>query len=566
MIRASAQSSGNSVIQTNVEKFMMDYILSIMGNYKLKTKILGVSFLFLIGMVVIIIIGGYKLHQQTIILEEAILTASKRVNAASDVQVFILEIDRTIQALIATDDNSQIRKLAIASIRSGAALDEKFAVLKETFGKNSEVEALVKKVTDLRPRQMKIIGKARKNKDDEALKMADAISPEFNQIRELAAKIVSDSQKALEITMINSKESGLNILKVLGGLSIFGVILGFIIALLANRMMTGPLGMIERTLRGMSEGDLTIELDCNSASKDEIGQTIAAICVTQNNLRKMLEQISVSTGKVAHESEEISQNADNLKASSEQIDSSIDHINSSAENVVKAAVATSDKAEEALQSALKTSETAVKSANQINSTVENFNRFQTEMDNTVSSSRELADIIEKITDITTTISGISEQTNLLALNAAIEAARAGEQGRGFAVVADEVRSLAGRSSEAVDEISALVTSIDININKTISSIEKARDNIVDNIGQLGSVSSLSHESSEQALAISNSMKEVVQFVADQRNSISEISNQVTQLKSASQNSNEQADTLYIGSEKLQQASTELNNLLEQFKV
>ena len=545
---------------------MMDYILSIMGNFKLKTKILGVSFIFLIGMVVIIIIGGYKLHQQTIILEEAILTASKRVNAASDVQVFILEIDRTIQALIATDDNSQIRKLAIASIRSGAALDEKFAVLKETFGKNAEVEALVKKVTELRPRQMKIIGKARKNQDDEALKMADSISSEFNQIRELAAKIVSDSQKALEITMINSKESGLNILKVLGGLSIFGVLLGFIIALLANRMMTKPLGMIERTLRGMSEGDLTIELDCNSPSKDEIGQTIAAICVTQNNLRKMLEQISVSTSKVAHESEEISQNADNLKASSEQIDTSIDHINSSAENVVNAAVATSEKAEEALESALKTSETAVKSANQVNSTVENFNRFQTEMDNTVTSSRELADIIEKITGITTTISGISEQTNLLALNAAIEAARAGEQGRGFAVVADEVRSLAGRSSEAVDEISALVTNIDININKTISSIEKARDNIVDNISQLSSVSSLSHESSEQALAISNSMKEVVQFVADQRNSISEISNQVTQLKSASHNSNEQADTLYIGSEKLQQASTELNNLLEQFKV
>ncbi len=545
---------------------MMDYILSIMGNFKLKTKILGVSFIFLIGMVVIIIIGGYKLHQQTIILEEAILTASKRVNAASDVQVFILEIDRTIQALIATDDNSQIRKLAIASIRSGAALDEKFAVLKETFGKNAEVEALVKKVTELRPRQMKIIGKARKNQDDEALKMADSISSEFNQIRELAAKIVSDSQKALEITMINSKESGLNILKVLGGLSIFGVLLGFIIALLANRMMTKPLGMIERTLRGMSEGDLTIELDCNSPSKDEIGQTIAAICVTQNNLRKMLEQISVSTSKVAHESEEISQNADNLKASSEQIDTSIDHINSSAENVVNAAVATSEKAEEALESALKTSETAVKSANQVNSTVENFNRFQTEMDNTVTSSRELADIIEKITGITTTISGISEQTNLLALNAAIEAARAGEQGRGFAVVADEVRSLAGRSSEAVDEISALVTNIDININKTISSIEKARDNIVNNISQLSSVSSLSHESSEQALAISNSMKEVVQFVADQRNSISEISNQVTQLKSASHNSNEQADTLYIGSEKLQQASTELNNLLEQFKV
>ncbi len=89
---------------------------------------------------------------------------------------------------------------------------------------------------------------------------------------------------------------------------------------------------------------------------------------------------------------------------------------------------------------------------------------------------------------------------------------------------------------------------------------------MDNIGQLSSVSSLSHESSEQALAISNSMKQVVQFVADQRNSISEISNQVTQLKSASHNSNEQADTLYIGSEKLQQASTELNNLLEQFKV
>lgn len=536
------------------------------SRFRLKTKILGVSGLFLFGMVCVIVAGGHALLKQNDTVESAVAIASERVSAATSVQIRIVEMERAIQSLIASDDKQGIRTAAVASIRAGATLDENLAKLKESYGETADVNELITRMQALRPKQMQIIGKARRNQDEQALQAAVAIEGDTHAIAELATKVVKRSEAALNETLKKNKARAFDIIKVLGIFCAIGVLIGIFISLAAANMMSRPLTAIEHTIRAMSDGDLTQNLDIRSDGKDEIAMTTAAIKNTIEHLRSMVDSIGRSTDHVTDVASQVQNDSEAISSVTTKLDSSVNSITRDTEQVTGAAAAAAERAEVAYQDAISTSESTVESAEQIRRTVQSFNQFQIEMESTVGQSRELAEIVEKITTITQTISGISEQTNLLALNAAIEAARAGEQGRGFAVVADEVRTLASRTNEAVDEISSLVSGINVSINGTVHSIEKAKNDVEENIGHLQSAADQSSKSSEQARQISTAMQELVDLINTQKEATQRISETVTQLGSISGDNSEQAETLQHRSTSLNRAAEDLKEVVIQFKV
>jgi methyl-accepting chemotaxis protein len=141
------------------------------------------------------------------------------------------------------------------------------------------------------------------------------------------------------------------------------------------------------------------------------------------------------------------------------------------------------------------------------------------MDTAIDKTSQLSRSADTIGTITNSIRSISEQTNLLALNAAIEAARAGEQGRGFAVVADEVRSLAQRSSEAVEEISALASSMSVMVHDAITAQDQASAIITENLSLLESTVQSMQETSEAASSASQQIAAVRSLNVSQRKTI-----------------------------------------------
>ena len=546
----------------------MDFFIRLLSNISLKVKILSVSGVFLLGMLIFTATGGYVLLKQNQRIEASISIASERLGEASLAEKSILNIDRAVQALIAADEPTQIRTAAIASIRAGAMVDEKLASLETLFQDDSEVRKLISAMQTLRPKQMQIVGAARSNNDEEALKRANDISADFTAITDSIASIVERSKNTLNADLDVIHKDTITILKVLGGISVAGLLLGILIAFTAARMMSNPLKQIKVIMQGIASGDLTqmVTRDASSSGHDEIGTTMEAIDTTLTRFRTTIDKIAAANTHVGESASVVSSGAMSMDHAAGDIDSSVNQIRQQTEHLLDSSRNLSDKISGASSGAHDASDTATASTQKILQIVSNFDAFRNEMENTADKSSRLSGIAERITSITQTISGISEQTNLLALNAAIEAARAGEHGRGFAVVADEVRTLAGHTSSAVDEITTLVGDISGSVDETVTSMRRVAENANTNISELETAASQTESSSKHISAISQSMHELQNIVASESSAIESIATASDQLSSVSGKNREQSRSLIQRSESLAASSGDLSEIVNLFKT
>lgn len=235
------------------------------------------------------------------------------------------------------------------------------------------------------------------------------------------------------------------------------LILSISVVLFFRKKIISPVDSINQAMQRMESGDLSGRLAVDS--RDEIAELkihfnnmTDSLADLVNSIKGNSLQMEQSALQVATISQEINALADNEDQSSTEVSAASSELLSISENVANLAIKATELAAKADQQARTGLQAAQDNISEMESTVEDVNHASVEMG-------ELGQTAQSIHVIVDTIKSIAEQTNLLALNAAIEAARAGEQGRGFAVVADEVRTLAARTTDSVGEITGIVNQL-----------------------------------------------------------------------------------------------------------
>ncbi|WP_018702115.1 methyl-accepting chemotaxis protein [Anaeromusa acidaminophila] len=377
------------------------------------------------------------------------------------------------------------------------------------------------------------------------------------------------------------------------GLSVFCLLLAIGIAAVISKRFVAPILTLRDAAEHIAAGDLRSQ-EVAVQSQDELGQLAGSFADMSGKLRDLVVQVQRESQQVAAASEELTASAEQAAHAVQQVAGSVTEVAGGADRqlsvareattevdvLAKELAGASKRASEVQKSVAKTSQAAESGGEAIGKAIRQMQALDTTVTHSAQVVAKLGERSQEIGQIVDTISGIAGQTNLLALNAAIEAARAGEQGRGFAVVADEVRKLAEQSQEAAGRIASLIGEIQGETGRAVEAMNKGTAEVKEGTvvaGQAGAafeeIVGLIRKANEEVAAITTAIEQtvsgsgrIVHAVDDMQNVSRDTAEQTQTVAAATEEQAASMEEIASSSRSLALLAEELQVAVSRFKV
>jgi|WetSurMetagenome_2_1015567.scaffolds.fasta_scaffold00518_10 methyl-accepting chemotaxis protein len=538
-----------------------------LGDMKIRSKLYGSFFIMVMLLVIVGVMAVVKLGGLQESLLEITTDRYPKTQWAGDVETAMLHSEISLRDAILADNRDEIA-VHLAQIDANVKeVNERV----EMFNRNVKTDKgkdLIKKFADSRAsyrvelvKAIKALKEGNNTEARQAMKHLAPLRESYNAATDEIVKYQDDLMKMAGKKAKEDYDLAL-ILIIVFTASAFGF--AGLIGFLVTRSITVPLNVAVETSRRISEGDLSVNVKVHGT--DETGMLLDSMKTMTEKLRNVVGRIKQASDSVASGSEQLSASSEEITRTMNDQSQRSSQIATAAEEMSQTVIDIAKNASTIAQSSSETAGVAKKGAEVVNKSVAETKTIAETVNQSARVMQTLGATSSQIGEIVAVINDIADQTNLLALNAAIEAARAGEQGRGFAVVADEVRKLAERTAKATSEISKMIGAIQGEVGNAVESMNNTNRQV--DIGLQYSV-----EAGSQLDSIVKSVNTLQSMVSQIATATEEMSTTSESISGDIQAVSAGAKEISLGSDQIAQSSSELarlagelKNIVGQFRV
>ncbi|MFA6063684.1 MAG: methyl-accepting chemotaxis protein [Gallionella sp.] len=522
---------------------------------KTKLRILGLVTLLGLGLILLVTIFGLN----------AIRDAEETAHRRESYVISLLEVKASALSTIMLDPLAQETKdvfaaagsnidlhgaTAVKVIKRESVRDELKKMLAQWVHYNQESQAIIQ----LAPRDMKVASD----------KLLPLYNSEFKPFQFALEKFVGERQ--LEAAQASAEAIAVSsriFWQLMALISLIAIANVFVVLNLSLSLQAGLRGMQQKLLL-LKQGDLTQRLP--SDRPDELGEMAVGVNAFVDELQHIVRSTRDSSNRVAAAAQQLSSAAAQVLKSTNYQGEATASVAASVEEFTASIDQVSDSATEAEKKAALSGECSRHAGTEVSNAVNEIRHIEQVVNDASNQIESLGNQAEEISSIINAIKEVADQTNLLALNAAIEAARAGEQGRGFAVVADEVRKLAERTTRSAQEITSMIGSIQVQAKSSTDVMRKGNQLVTEGVVLAEHAGSSMTQINESSAGVVKAISDISGVLREQKNASADIARNIERIAQMSEESTAAVSEVFDAAAHLEKLAAALQQEVARFQT